>query len=67
MTRADVPALQSFVKGQKRVWLIYSHNWHTDPIGLVPESQAQTARLMARRDFAGIEPIAVFLYQGQFI
>jgi mannosyltransferase len=65
MTRADVPALQSLAKGEKRLWLIYSHNWYTDPLRLVPESLGQTGRLIERRDFASKEPIAVFLYQSR--
>ncbi len=62
MTNADVPALLSFAHSHKRMWLIYSHNAHTDPLGLVPETLGTVNRLIEDRSFASREPIKVFLY-----
>jgi hypothetical protein len=63
MTAADVPALRSFARSHRRLWLVYSHNWYTDPLGLVPENLGRVARLVDYRTFASREPIAVYLYQ----
>ena len=63
MTSADVPALRSFSAGHPRIWLVYSHNWYTDPFGLVPRSLGHAAELTDYKSFASREPIAVFLYE----
>jgi hypothetical protein len=35
--------------------LIYSHNWYTDPRGLIPDALAEQGRLVERQHFRGIE------------
>lgn len=35
MTSADLPRLTELVAGHRRVWLVYSHDWYTDPDGIV--------------------------------
>jgi len=63
MASADVPALRSFAAGHTRIWLIYSHNWWTDPLGLVPKNLDQVARRSDYQTFPSREPITVFLYE----
>ena len=41
MTEADLDRLAVLVQGRERVWLVYSHNWYTDPQGLIPAALAQ--------------------------
>lgn len=53
MTAADVPALLSLIRGHDRVWLVYSHNSYTDPLGLVPQTLAAHLRLSRERQFYG--------------
>jgi uncharacterized membrane protein len=65
MTSADVPALRSFAAGHRRIWLVYSHNWYTDPLDLIPSNLGQVTRLTKYQTFASREPITVFLYEGQ--
>jgi uncharacterized membrane protein len=65
MTSADVPALKSFVAGHKRIWLVYSHNWYTDPFDLIPRSLGQVVQLTKYQTFASREPITVSLYEGR--
>lgn len=36
MTAADLGTLAARVQGSDQVWLVYSHNWYTDPNGLIP-------------------------------
>jgi hypothetical protein len=36
MTEEDLPRLWALVHNRERVWLIYSHDWYTDPQGLIP-------------------------------
>lgn len=53
MTESDVPTLLAWVRGRRRVWLVYSHNSYTDPEGLVPKTLASQMKLIRQRDFYG--------------
>jgi hypothetical protein len=53
MTTSDVPRLTSLVSGRDRVWLVYSHDWYTDPMGLIPQTLASKMELTRQRDFFG--------------
>jgi mannosyltransferase len=53
MTTDDVPDLTALVRGRERVWLVYSHDSYTDPLGLVPQTLASEMSLARQRDFHG--------------
>jgi hypothetical protein len=53
MTTKDIPGLISLLRGHDRVWLVYSHNWYTDPMGLIPQTLASQMKLIRTRDFYG--------------
>lgn len=53
MTEEDIPRLISLLDGHDRVWLVYSHNWYTDPLGLIPQTLASEMTLIRQRDFYG--------------
>jgi len=53
MTKSDISSLVSLISGYKRVWLVYSHNDITDPMGLIPKTLASQMKLVKRRDFYG--------------
>lgn len=53
MTEADIPGLISLLRGHDRVWLVYSHNDYTDPMGLIPKTLASQMKLIRTRDFYG--------------
>jgi hypothetical protein len=53
MTDSDIPKLISLLSGHDRVWLVYSHNDITDPMGLVPQTLASKMKLLRTRDFYG--------------
>lgn len=55
MTESDIPGLKSLLNGQKRVWLVYSHNDYTDPQGLIPQTLASEMKLVQQRDFYGVQ------------
>lgn len=55
MTEDDVPELISMLSGHRLVWLIYSHNWNTDPKGLIPQTLASSAKLILVRDYNGVQ------------
>jgi mannosyltransferase len=55
MTESDVPRLISLLSGHKTVWLLYSQNMKTDPIGLIPQTLASEMRLVGQRDFYGVQ------------
>jgi hypothetical protein len=53
MKDSDIPKLISLLRGHDRVWLVYSHNDYTDPMGLVPQTLASKMQLTRQRDFYG--------------
>jgi uncharacterized membrane protein len=53
MTDRDIPALVSLLREHDRVWLVYSHDSYTDPMGLVPQTLASEMKLIRERDFYG--------------
>jgi hypothetical protein len=55
MMESDLPRLRSLVHNRKRVWLVYSHDWYTDPQKLIPTALEETFRLLDRRLFYGVE------------
>ena len=53
MTANDIPGLISSLRGHNRVWLVYSHDSYTDPMGLIPQTLASQMKLIRERDFYG--------------
>ena len=53
MTANDIPKLISLLSGHDRVWLVYSHNSYTDPMGLIPQTLAAQMKLLRTHDFYG--------------
>lgn len=53
MTSNDIPRLISILDGRGRVWLVYSHDSYTDPLGLIPQTLASQMRLVRTREFYG--------------
>jgi hypothetical protein len=53
MTTNDIPGLISLLSGHNRVWLVYSHDSYTDPMGLIPQTLASQKELIRTRDFYG--------------
>jgi mannosyltransferase len=54
MTESDVPRMISLLQGHARVWLVYSHNWYTDPNGIVPQTLASQMKLIQQDDYTGV-------------
>ena len=53
MTADDIPGIISLLRGHNRVWLVYSHDLYTDPMGLIPQTLASQMKLIRERDFYG--------------
>lgn len=53
MAMQDIPGLISLLKGHNRVWLVYSHDSYTDPMGIIPQTLASKMKLLKTRDFYG--------------
>ena len=53
MTDSDIPGLTALLHGRERVWLVYSHDWYTDPAKLIPQTLASTMTLTRQRYFNG--------------
>jgi mannosyltransferase len=55
MAVSDLPHLREVIQNRQRVWLVYSHNWWTDPQSLIPSEMRKYLRLEATRRFYGIQ------------
>jgi hypothetical protein len=53
MTEGDIPGVIALIDGQERVWLVYSHNDYTDPLGLIPQTLAAQMKVTRQRYFYG--------------
>ncbi len=54
MSDSDVPALQAVARLHHRVWLVYCHDWFTDPHQIAPRALHQVARLVEDKEFWGV-------------
>lgn len=55
MAASDLPRLRSLTRGHRRVWLVYSHDWYTDPDSLIPPALEEELDLLNRWDFYGLQ------------
>ncbi|HSB65792.1 MAG TPA: glycosyltransferase family 39 protein [Anaerolineales bacterium] len=55
MTESDIPGLVTMLNGHKTVWLVYSHNRDSDPMGLIPQTLAAQMKLVYQRDFSNVQ------------
>lgn len=55
MSAADLPYMRNLLADQPRVWLIYSHEWYTDPQGIIPRELEQEMTLVEERQFRGLQ------------
>ncbi len=55
MTADDLPRLQTLIAERTHVWLIYSHDWYTDPQGMIPRELLKTMTLTEQRTFIGLQ------------
>jgi hypothetical protein len=55
MTEADLPYMRNLLADQESVWLVYSHDWYTDPQRIIPRELEQQMRLVERRKFVGLQ------------
>lgn len=55
MTEDDLPRLQSLASEYDCVYLIYSHDWYTDPNRLIPRALGEAMRVVRSRPFVGLE------------
>jgi uncharacterized membrane protein len=57
MTDADIGRLDQLIAGRARVWLVYSHNWYTDPLSIIPRHLGATLANQGQREFNGLKVI----------
>jgi mannosyltransferase len=55
MTTSDLPRLRALIRGHERVWLVYSHDWYTDPEGLIPPALEEELDILDRWSFYGLQ------------
>jgi hypothetical protein len=64
MTAADVPRLESLAAERESFWVVYSHDWYTDPAGIAPASLERRWRPVEVREFPGIRLIEYSVLPG---
>jgi uncharacterized membrane protein len=57
MSEADVPYMHNLLANRHRVWLVYSHDWYTDPEKIIPRELDRFMRRTDERSFAGLQVI----------
>ena len=57
MEEDDVPHIQELLAGRERVWLVYSHNWYSDPDGIIPRELEGIFAESQQAEFVGIQII----------
>jgi mannosyltransferase len=62
MQEEDRPRLRSILQGRDRAWLVYSHQWYTDPLGLVPATLQEEFILLQQEQFFQVD---VYLYEAK--
>lgn len=55
MTEADLPYMTKLLAGRRRVWLVYSHDWYTDPQQIIPRHLRQSFRQADQQSFVGLQ------------
>jgi hypothetical protein len=55
MAESDLPRLRSLIRGRERVWLVYSHDWYTDPQGLIPLALEEELDKLNQWGFYGLQ------------
>lgn len=55
MTTADLPRLAEVTQDFDCVYLIYSHDWYTDPDRLIPDALGDEMRIMRVQHFVGLD------------
>jgi len=54
MTWAHLPRLHQLLTEHEEIWLLYSHDWYTDPQGLIPRELGRQRLLVAEEEFIGV-------------
>lgn len=62
MTGADVPRLQRLIREHDRVWLVYSHDWYTDPEKIIPRVLNRELTKVKEQRFVGIRVVLYSAY-----
>lgn len=62
MEESDVPRIQELLAGRDQVWLVYSHNWYSDPDGIIPR---ELGRIFGESEIAEFRGVQVIRFAGR--
>ncbi len=57
MTETETPYIHQLIAERKRVWLVYSHDWYTDPTKIIPREIEKSLQETGRAKFVGLQVI----------
>lgn len=57
MEESDIARIHEVIAGREQVWLVYSHNWYSDPDGIIPRELAKLFAEAKDAEFTGIQII----------
>lgn len=55
MAEEDLPRLRALAAEHRRIWLVYSHDWYTDPHQIIPREFNRLMRRTDQRHFVGLQ------------
>ena len=55
MAAGDLPYMRELLAGQRRGWLVYSHDWYTDPQRIIPAELARSYQQVDHQEFVGLQ------------
>ena len=55
MEEGDVARIKELLDGREQVWLVYSHNWYSDPDGIIPRELGKIFVETELAEFTGIQ------------
>lgn len=55
MMGSDIPRLLELTQDRDRIWLVYSHDWYTDPTQIIPNTLGETMLKQDEQTFVGLK------------
>ena len=62
MEEGDVARIKELLDGREQVWLVYSHNWYSDPNGIIPR---ELGKIFVERELAEFTGIQIMRFAGK--
>jgi len=55
MAQEDIPYMEKLIRRESTLWLVYSHDWYTDPTKIIPNELGNEMRRTDYQEFVGLK------------